>query len=158
VRERDVGSSTANLIEPVRVWFSQGFSSAATGKRTSCHTQERGTGDQQHGRPAGARTATIEEGIQEESQVLEDDGGGSELHSIYPEITYDKGYQVGWPIDLTSCTGWQCVRAWRGRGEQHSGGRKGSGCCAGRERHWTQQDVTIAATAKRSQVVEQPLP
>ena len=57
----------------------------------------------QHGRPL-VREGTIEQ-YKKNPKFVEEMAELPELHSIYPEISYDKGYQWGMAIDLGACTG-----------------------------------------------------
>jgi molybdopterin-containing oxidoreductase family iron-sulfur binding subunit len=153
---KDVGFN-ANLIRTSDAfWFSQGFTIAATGKRhVHATTQERGTGDQQHGRPL-VREGTIEE-YKKNPKFAEEMSELPELHSIYPEITYDKGYQWGMAIDLTSCTGCNaCVLACVAENNTPVVGK--DQVLRGREMHWIRMDRYYSGDENDPQVVEQPLP
>ena len=83
--------------------------SRPTGKR-SRHCDHAGA--RHHGRASTSSTrtarcaakSTIEE-YKKNPKFIEEMSEVPELHSIYPEFTYDKGYQWGMAIDLTSCTG-----------------------------------------------------
>ncbi len=153
---KDVGFN-ANLIRTSDgFWFSQGFSMAATGKRhVHATTQERGTGDQQHGRPL-VREGTIEE-YKKNPKFAEEMAEVPELHSIYPEVSYDKGYQWGMAIDLTSCTGCNaCVLACVAENNTPVVGK--DQVLRGREMHWIRMDRYYSGDENDPQVVEQPLP
>jgi molybdopterin-containing oxidoreductase family iron-sulfur binding subunit len=153
---KDVGFN-ANLIRSSDAfWFSQGFSMAATGRRhVHATTQERGTGDQQHGRPL-VREGTIEE-YKKNPKFVEEMAELPELHSIYPEISYDKGYQWGMAIDLGSCTGCNaCVVACVAENNIPVVGK--DQVLRGREMHWIRMDRYYTGDENDPQVVEQPLP
>ena len=95
----------ANLIRTSDgFYFAPGFTLTATGKReTLATTQERGTGDQQNGRPL-VREGSIGE-YKKNPKFVEEMSEVPEIHSIYPEFSYDQGNQWGMAIDLTACTG-----------------------------------------------------
>src|SRR5262249_35428916 len=101
---KEVGFN-ANLIRTSDgFWFADGFTMSAVGK-THRHatTQEHGAGDWMHERPV-YREVTIEE-YEKNPKFVEEMSEIPELHSIYPEWTYEKGYQWGLAIDLNTCTG-----------------------------------------------------
>ena len=84
---KDVGSN-ANLVRTSDAfYFAPGFAIAATGKReTLATTQERGTGDNQEGRPL-AREVAIDE-YKKNPKSIEEMSEVPEVHSIYPEVSY----------------------------------------------------------------------
>jgi len=153
---KDVGSN-ANLIRTTDgFYFASGFTLAATGKReTLATTQERGTGDNQNGRPL-AREADIEE-YKKNPKSIEEMSEVPEIHSIYPEFTYDKGNQWGMAIDLTSCTGCNaCVVACVAENNTPVVGK--DQVLRGREMHWIRMDRYYSGDENDPEVVEQPIP
>ena len=130
---KDVGYN-ANLIRTSDAyWFGDGFSIAATGKKIlHATTQEHGVpGD--HGvnaehlndRPV-FRETSLEE-YKKQPKVIEEMSEVPELHSIYPEVTYDKRQPVGHGDRPDVLHRLQCLRGRLPGGKQHSGGRQGSG-------------------------------
>jgi molybdopterin-containing oxidoreductase family iron-sulfur binding subunit len=153
---KDVGSN-ANLIRTSDAfYFSQGFSMAATGKReTLATTQERGTGDNQEGRPL-AREGSVDE-YKKNSKFVEEMSEVPEIHSIYPEVTYTTGNQWGMAIDLTSCTGCNaCVVACVAENNTPVVGK--DQVLRGREMHWIRMDRYYSGDENDPEVIEQPIP
>jgi len=153
----------ANLIRTTDAyWTGQGFAVAATGKRhVHATTQEHGAIDdgpvaaRQNDRPI-VRVATIDE-YKKEPKVIEEKSELPELHSIYPEVRYDKGYQWGMAIDLTSCTGCNaCIVACTAENNIPVVGK--DQVIRGREMHWLRLDRYYTGDENDPQVVEQPLP
>ena len=153
---KDVGSN-ANLIRTSdALYFAPGFTIAATGKReTLATTQERGTGDNQEGRPL-AREVAIDE-YKKNPKSIEEMSEVPEIHSIYSEFTYDKGNQWGMAIDLTSCTGCNaCVVACVAENNTPVVGK--DQVLRGREMHWIRMDRYYSGDENDPEVVEQPIP
>jgi MoCo/4Fe-4S cofactor protein with predicted Tat translocation signal len=153
---KDVGYN-ANLIRTSdALYFSQGFAIAATGKREIlATTQERGTGDNQEGRPL-AREVALEE-YKKNPKAVEEMSEVPEIHSIYSEFTYDKGNQWGMAIDLTSCTGCNaCVVACQAENNTPVVGK--DQVLRGREMHWIRMDRYYSGDENDPEVVEQPIP
>jgi MoCo/4Fe-4S cofactor protein with predicted Tat translocation signal len=153
---KDVGSN-ANLIRTSDgFYFAPGFMLAATGKReTLATTQERGTGDNQEGRPL-AREGSIEE-YKKNAKFVEEMSEVPEIHSIYSEFTYDKGNQWGMAIDLTSCTGCNaCVVACVAENNTPVVGK--DQVLRGREMHWIRMDRYYSGDENDPEVIEQPIP
>ena len=153
---KDVGSN-ANLIRTSDAfYFAPGFTLAATGKReTLATTQERGTGDNQEGRPL-AREGSVEE-YKKNSKFVEEMSEVPEIHSIYSEFTYDKGNQWGMAIDLTSCTGCNaCVVACQAENNTPVVGK--DQVLRGREMHWIRMDRYYSGDENDPEVIEQPIP
>jgi molybdopterin-containing oxidoreductase family iron-sulfur binding subunit len=153
---KDVGSN-ANLIRTSDAfYFAPGFTLAATGKReTLATTQERGTGDNQEGRPL-AREVAIDE-YKKNPKSIEEMSEVPEIHSIYSEFTYDKGNQWGMAIDLTSCTGCNaCVVACVAENNTPVVGK--DQVLRGREMHWIRMDRYYSGDENDPEVVEQPIP
>ncbi len=153
---KDVGSN-ANLIRTsAAFYFSPGFSMAATGKReTLATTQERGTGDNQEGRPL-AREVVVEE-YKKNPQSIEEMSEVPVIHSIYPEVSYTQGYQWGMAIDLTSCTGCNaCVVACVAENNTPVVGK--DQVIRGREMHWIRMDRYYSGDENDPEVIEQPVP
>ena len=153
---KDVGSN-ANLIRTSDAfYFAPGFTIAATGKReTLATTQERGTGDNQEGRPL-AREVAVDE-YKKNPKSIEEMSEVPAIHSIYSEFNYDKGYQWGMAIDLTSCTGCNaCVMACVAENNTPVVGK--DQVMRGREMHWIRMDRYYSGDENDPEVVEQPIP
>ncbi|HEV1286712.1 MAG TPA: TAT-variant-translocated molybdopterin oxidoreductase [Bryobacteraceae bacterium] len=160
---KDVGFN-ANLIRTSDAyWFGDGFALAPTGKRHAhATTQEHGVpGDKNvnaehmNERPI-YRETSIEE-YKKQPKVIEEMSEIPELHSIYPEWTYDKGNQWGMAIDLTSCTGCNaCVVACQAENNIPVVGR--DQVMRGREMHWIRMDRYYTGPEDDPQLVEQPVP
>jgi MoCo/4Fe-4S cofactor protein with predicted Tat translocation signal len=153
---KDIGSN-ANLIRTSDgFYFAPGFTLAATGKReTLATTQERGTGDNQEGRPL-AREGSIEE-YKKNAKFVEEMSEVPEIHSIYPEISYTQGNQWGMAIDLTSCTGCNaCVVACVAENNTPVVGK--DQVLRGREMHWIRMDRYYSGDENDPEVIEQPIP
>lgn len=153
---KDVGSN-ANLIRTSDgMYFAPGFAIAGTGKReTLATTQERGTGDNQNGRPL-AREVDTEE-YKKNPKSIEEMSEVPEIHSIYSEFTYDKGNQWGMAIDLTSCTGCNaCVVACVAENNTPVVGK--DQVLRGREMHWIRMDRYYSGDENDPEVIEQPIP
>ncbi len=153
---KSVGAN-ANLIRTTDgFYFAQGFTLAATGKReTLATTQERGTGDNQEGRPL-AREVALDE-YKKNPKSIEEMSEVPEIHSIYSEFTYDKGNQWGMAIDLTSCTGCNaCVLACVSENNTPVVGK--DQVLRGREMHWIRMDRYYSGDENDPEVVEQPIP
>jgi molybdopterin-containing oxidoreductase family iron-sulfur binding subunit len=153
---KDVGSN-ANLIRTSDgFYFAPGFAIAATGKReTLATTQERGTGDNQEGRPL-AREVSAEE-YKKSPKSIEEMSEVPEIHSIYPEVTYKTGNQWGMAIDLTSCTGCNaCVLACVAENNTPVVGK--DQVLRGREMHWIRMDRYYSGDENDPEVIEQPIP
>jgi MoCo/4Fe-4S cofactor protein with predicted Tat translocation signal len=153
---KDVGSN-ANLIRTSDgMYFAGGFALAATGKReTLATTQERGTGDNQEGRPL-AREGSVDE-YKKNSKFVEEMSEVPEIHSIYPEVTYTTGNQWGMAIDLTSCTGCNaCVVACVAENNTPVVGK--DQVLRGREMHWIRMDRYYSGDENDPEVIEQPIP
>ncbi len=147
----------ANLIRTSDgFYFAPGFTLAATGKReTLATTQERGTGDNQNGRPL-VREGSIEE-YKKNPKFVEEMSEVPEIHSIYPEFSYDKGNQWGMAIDLTSCTGCNaCVIACVAENNTPVVGK--DQVLRGREMHWIRMDRYYTGDENDPKIVEQPIP
>ena len=162
----------ANLIRTTDgFWFGSGFTLAATGK-THIHatTQQHGTMNQditlggtvypasaehQNGRPI-VREGTAAE-YKKNPKFAEEMSETPQLDSIYPEIKYDKGYQWGMSIDLTSCTGCNaCVIACTAENNIPVVGK--DQVLRGREMHWIRIDRYYTGDENDPQTVEQPVP
>ncbi len=160
---KDVGFN-ANLIRTSDgFWASTGFAIAPTGKQhVHATTQERATGDEQHGRPL-VREGTIDE-YKKNPKFVEEMSEVPEIHSIYSEWSYDKGYQWGMAIDLSSCTGCNaCVVACVAENNTPVVGKEQ--VLRGREMHWIRMDrYYVSSDASNPedvsdpQAVMQPLP
>jgi len=153
---KGVGSN-ANLIRTTDgFYFAPGFTLAATGKREDlATTQERGTGDNQEGRPL-AREGSVEE-YKKNAKFVEEMAEVPEVHSIYSEFVYDKGNQWGMAIDLTSCTGCNaCVVACAAENNMPVVGK--DQVMRGREMHWIRMDRYYSGDENDPEVIEQPIP
>ena len=153
---KDVGVN-ANLVRASDgFYFAPGFALAATGKReTLATTQERGTGDNQEGRPL-AREGSVTE-YKKNPKFVEEMSEVPEIHSIYPEVSYATGHQWGMAIDLTSCTGCNaCVVACVAENNTPVVGK--DQVLRGREMHWIRMDRYYAGDENDPEVVEQPIP
>jgi MoCo/4Fe-4S cofactor protein with predicted Tat translocation signal len=162
---QDVGFN-ANLIRTSdSFWYGSGFDVAGTGARhVHATTQEHGfiggimdTGraDREDDRPV-VRETTIAE-YKKDPKVIEAMNEVPELHSIYPEWSYDQGYQWGMSIDLSSCTGCNaCVVACQSENNIPVVGKEQ--VLRGREMHWIRMDRYYTGTEDDPRAVEQPLP
>ncbi len=160
---KDVGFN-ANLIRTTDAyWSGQGFAITATGKQhRHASTQEHGligyegsTADTQNSRPV-VREATVEE-YKKEPKIIEEMAEVPPLESIYPSVKYDKGYQWGMAIDLTSCTGCNaCIVACTSENNIPVVGK--DQVMRGREMHWLRLDRYYSGDENEPTVVEQPLP
>ena len=162
---KDVGFN-ANLIRTSDgFWYGSGYEVASAGKRyVLATTQEHGmigglidTGhaDTQNDRPL-VRETTVEE-YKKEPAVIKEMNEVPELHSIYPEWTYDKGYQWGMSIDLGTCTGCNaCVLACTSENNIPVVGK--DQVLRGREMHWIRMDRYYSGSEDDPRVIEQPLP
>jgi MoCo/4Fe-4S cofactor protein with predicted Tat translocation signal len=160
---KDVGFN-ANLIRTSDAyWFGDGFAIAATGKKhVHATTQEHGipgdknvNAEHMNERPI-YRETSIEE-YKKQPKVIEEMSEVPELHSIYPEWTYEKGNQWGMAIDLTSCTGCNaCVVACQAENNIPVVGREQ--VMRGREMHWIRMDRYYTGPEDDPQLVEQPVP
>jgi MoCo/4Fe-4S cofactor protein with predicted Tat translocation signal len=154
----------ANLIRTSDAfWFADGFSMTATGATHShATTQEHGTiGDEgvnasvQNNRPV-FREGTLAE-FKKNPKFAEEMNEVPELHSIYPEINYDTGYQWGMAIDLNSCTGCNaCVVACQAENNIPVVGKYQ--VMRGREMHWIRMDRYYTGPEDDPRAVEQPVP
>jgi molybdopterin-containing oxidoreductase family iron-sulfur binding subunit len=160
---KDVGFN-ANLIRTSDAyWFGDGFSIASTGNKFKhASTQEHGVpgdhnvnAEHMNDRPL-YRETSIEE-YKKEPKVIEEMSEVPELHSVYPEWTYDKGNQWGMSIDLTSCTGCNaCVVACQAENNIPVVGK--DQVMRGREMHWIRMDRYYTGPEDDPQLVEQPIP
>jgi molybdopterin-containing oxidoreductase family iron-sulfur binding subunit len=153
---KDVGFN-ANLIRTSDAfWFGTGFDMAATGARhEQATTHERGAAEHQNDRPL-YRETTIEE-YKKNPKVIEEMSEVPELHSVYPERTWDQGYQWGMAIDLGACTGCNaCVVACQSENNIPIVGKKQ--VLHGREMHWLRLDRYYVGDEDEPRAVEQPLP
>jgi molybdopterin-containing oxidoreductase family iron-sulfur binding subunit len=160
---KDVGFN-ANLIRTSDAyWFGDGFKIAPTGSKFKhATTQEHGTpGDNNRNaehmneRPL-YREVSIEE-YKKQPKVIEEMAEVPSLHSVYPEIVYDKGNQWGMSIDLTSCTGCNaCVIACQAENNIPVVGKEQ--VMHGREMHWIRMDRYYVGPDDDPRLVEQPIP
>jgi MoCo/4Fe-4S cofactor protein with predicted Tat translocation signal len=160
---KEVGFN-ANLIRTSDAyWFGQGFAIAQTGKKhVHASTQEHGmigdgntNGSWENGRPL-VREATVTD-YKKEPKIIEEMVEVPKLESIYPSHSYDKGYQWGMAIDLTSCTGCNaCVVACVSENNIPVVGK--DQVLRGREMHWIRMDRYYTGDENDPQLVEQPLP
>ncbi len=160
---KDIGFN-ANLIRTSDAfWFGDGFAIASTGKKHAhATTQEHGipgdknvNAEHMNERPI-YRETSIEE-YKKQPKVIEEMSEVPELHSIYPEWTYEKGNQWGMAIDLTSCTGCNaCVVACQAENNIPVVGREQ--VMRGREMHWIRMDRYYTGPEDDPQLVEQPVP
>jgi MoCo/4Fe-4S cofactor protein with predicted Tat translocation signal len=160
---KDVGFNANLLRTSDAYWFADGFSIAATGNKFKhATTQEHGIpGDDNHNaehmndRPL-YREASIEE-YRKQPKVFDEMAEVPELHSVYPEIVYDKGNQWGMAIDLTSCTGCNaCVVACQAENNIPVVGK--DQVMRGREMHWIRMDRYYVGPDDDPRLVEQPIP
>jgi MoCo/4Fe-4S cofactor protein with predicted Tat translocation signal len=160
---RNVGFN-ANLIRTSDAfWFADGFSMTATGAtHTHATTQEHGTIDdnnvnasRENSRPV-FREGTLAE-YKKNPKFAEEMQEVPELHSIYPELNYDTGYQWGMSIDLNSCTGCNaCVVACQAENNIPVVGKYQ--VMRGREMHWIRMDRYYIGPEDDPRAVEQPIP
>jgi molybdopterin-containing oxidoreductase family iron-sulfur binding subunit len=150
---KDVGFN-ANLIRTSDAfWYASDFAMAPTGA-TFRHatTQEHGS---MEGRPL-FREGTVEE-YKKNPKFVEEMSEVPELHSVYPEVVYDKGYQWGMSIDLNACTGCNaCVIACQAENNVVVVGK--DQVMRGREMHWIRMDRYYTGSEDDPRLVEQPIP
>ncbi len=160
---KDVGFNAGLLRTADGFWYGQGFEvSGAQGRHVHATTQEHGTIDdggvnaeRENGRPV-VREVTISE-YKKNPKSVEEMNEVPELHSIYPEIVYDKGYQWGMSIDLSTCTGCNaCVVACTSENNIPVVGK--DQVLRGREMHWLRMDRYYVGSEDEPRAVEQPLP
>jgi molybdopterin-containing oxidoreductase family iron-sulfur binding subunit len=161
----DVGFNAGAIRTSDGFWYGSGYDITSAGKRhVHASTQEHGyigglmdTGraDKLNDRPV-FRETTIEE-YKKNPKVIEEMNEVPELHSIYPEWTYDKGYQWGLSIDLSACTGCNaCVVACTSENNIPVVGKEQ--VLHGREMHWIRMDRYYVGDENDPRMVEQPLP
>jgi MoCo/4Fe-4S cofactor protein with predicted Tat translocation signal len=163
---RNVGSNANLLRTSDGFWFADGFTMTATGAtEVLATTQEHGviggeiingaSAERLNGRPL-YREVTLEE-FKKNPKAIEEMSEVPELHSVYPEWKYDKGYQWGLSIDLNSCTGCNaCVVACQAENNIPVVGREQ--VIRGREMHWIRMDRYYVGPEDDPRAVEQPLP
>jgi molybdopterin-containing oxidoreductase family iron-sulfur binding subunit len=153
---KDVGVNASLIRSSDGFYFAPGFSIAATGKReTLATTQERGTGDNQEGRPLARESSAAE--YKKNPKLVEEMSEVPEIHSIYPEVSYTTGNQWGMAIDLTSCTGCNaCVIACVAENNTPIVGKEQ--VLRGREMHWIRMDRYYSGDENDPEVIEQPIP
>jgi molybdopterin-containing oxidoreductase family iron-sulfur binding subunit len=160
---KNVGFNAGLIRTSDGFWFADGFSMTATGARhTHATTQEHGTIDDKginasstNDRPV-FREGTIAE-YKKNPKFAEEMQEIPELHSIYPERVYDKGYQWGMAIDLNSCTGCNaCVIACQAENNIPVVGKYQ--VTRGREMHWIRMDRYYVGPEDDPRAVEQPVP
>jgi molybdopterin-containing oxidoreductase family iron-sulfur binding subunit len=156
----------ANLIRTSDgFWFADGFSLAAAGRNDQIATTQEhgfigglidtGAATDQHNRPMYRETPIAE--YKKNAKAIEEMSEVPELHSVYPEFTYDKGYQWGLSIDLNSCTGCNaCVVACQAENNIPVVGKYQ--VTRGREMHWIRMDRYYVGDEDDPRAVEQPLP
>jgi MoCo/4Fe-4S cofactor protein with predicted Tat translocation signal len=160
---KGVGFNANALRTSDNFWFGGDFSVTPTGA-THRHatTQEHGTiGDNDvnasrlNDRPV-FREVSIEE-YKKNPKVVDEMSETPELHSIYPERSYDTGNQWGLAIDLTSCTGCNaCVVACQAENNIPVVGKEQ--VMRGREMHWIRMDRYYVGPEDDPRAVEQPIP
>ncbi len=160
---KNVGFNAGALRTSDALWYSDGFAMTATGAtHTHATTQEHGAiGDKgvnasvQNDRPV-FREGTLAE-YKKNPKFAEEMQEVPALHSIYPELSYDKGYQWGMSIDLNSCTGCNaCVVACQAENNIPIVGKYQ--VTRGREMHWIRMDRYYVGTEDDPRAVEQPVP
>ena len=153
---KDVGYN-ANLIRTTDgFWYSPGFEIAKTGQTFEfATTHERGLAEHMNNRPL-YREATVED-YKRNPKVIEAMNEVPELHSVYPERTYEGEYQWGMAIDLGACTGCNaCVVACQAENNTPIVGKKQ--VIRGREMHWLRLDRYYVGSEDEPRAVEQPIP
>ncbi|MBZ5603440.1 MAG: TAT-variant-translocated molybdopterin oxidoreductase [Acidobacteriia bacterium] len=163
---KGVGYNANVLRTSDAFWFADGYSIAPTGNTdVLATTQEHGviggpqingaSAERMNGRPL-FREVTLEE-FKKNPKAIEEMSEVPELHSIYSEWAYDKGYQWGLSIDLTSCTGCNaCVVACQAENNIPVVGK--DQVIRGREMHWIRMDRYYVGDEDDARAVEQPLP
>jgi MoCo/4Fe-4S cofactor protein with predicted Tat translocation signal len=163
---KDVGFNAGLIRTSDGFWFASDFAIASTGK-TYVHasTQEHGMDTTRGFMPSSAehmndrplyREASVAE-YKAKPKVIEEMSDIPELHSVYPELVYDKGYQWGMAIDLGTCTGCNaCVVACQAENNIPSVGK--DQVIRGREMHWIRMDRYYVGTEDEPRAVQQPLP
>ena len=174
---KNVGFNAGAIRTSDSFWFADGFSMSATGARhTHATTQEHGTIDEPTTNPVKRalapeldsqnasrtddrpvfREGTVAE-YKKNPKFVEEMQEVPELHSIYPERVYDKGYQWGMAIDLNSCTGCNaCVLACQAENNIPVVGKYQ--VTRGREMHWIRMDRYYIGPEDDPRAVEQPIP
>jgi len=121
-------------------------------KHVHASTQEHGA---MEGRPI-VREATVAE-YKKNPKTIEERQELPVLDSLYPQRTYDQGYQWGMAIDLTACTGCNaCVVACTAENNIPVVGKEQ--VLRGREMHWLRLDRYYVGSEDEPRAVEQPLP
>jgi MoCo/4Fe-4S cofactor protein with predicted Tat translocation signal len=174
---KDVGFNAGLIRTSDGFWFADGFSMTATGARhTHATTQEHGALDEETSNPIkrmlapdldkqnasrtndrpAYREVTIAD-FKKNPKAVDEMQELPELHSIYPERVYDKGYQWGMAIDLNSCTGCNaCVVACQAENNIPVVGKYQ--VTRGREMHWIRMDRYYVGSGDDPRAVEQPVP
>jgi len=149
----DVGFNAGLIRTTDDFWYGSGFSITPTGKRhVHASTQEHGA---MEGRPI-VREATVAE-YKKNPKTIEERQELPVLDSLYPQRTYDQGYQWGMAIDLTACTGCNaCVVACTAENNIPVVGKEQ--VLRGREMHWLRLDRYYVGSEDEPRAVEQPLP
>ncbi len=158
---KGIGFNAGAIRTSDAMWFAGGFSLSATGEThklatTQEHGEVRnGNAERQNDHPV-YREATLDE-YKKNPKVIEEMQEIPSLHSIYPEWTYDKGYQWGMSIDLNSCTGCNaCVVACQAENNIPVVGKYQ--VTRGREMHWIRMDRYYVGPEDDPRAVEQPVP
>ncbi|HXP84463.1 MAG TPA: TAT-variant-translocated molybdopterin oxidoreductase [Bryobacteraceae bacterium] len=153
---KDVGFNAGLIRTSDGFWYGSDFAIASTGKTFELvTTQERGLAEHLNDRPL-FREASVSE-YKAKPKVIEEMSEVPEIHSIYPEWTWDKGHQWGMAIDLGTCTGCNaCVVACQAENNIPSVGK--DQVRRGREMHWIRMDRYYVGPEDDPRAVEQPLP
>ncbi|HLX45008.1 MAG TPA: TAT-variant-translocated molybdopterin oxidoreductase [Bryobacteraceae bacterium] len=160
---KGVGFNAGVLRTSDNFWFAPDFSISPTGA-TFRHatTQEHGTIDDKgvnashlNDRPVFREVSIAD--YKKNPKVVDEMAETPELHSIYPERSYESGNQWGLAIDLTSCTGCNaCVVACQAENNIPVVGKEQ--VMRGREMHWIRMDRYYVGPEDDPRAVEQPIP
>jgi molybdopterin-containing oxidoreductase family iron-sulfur binding subunit len=150
---RGIGYNAYPLRTTSAYFRAENASIAPTGRAVRLvTTQEHGM---MEGRPI-VREASLKE-YKDDPKIIEEMSEIPRLSQLYAEVTYEKGYQWGMAIDLTSCVGCNaCIMACQAENNSPTVGPEQ--VRRGREMHWLRLDRYYVGSEDEPQAVAQPLP